>query len=1443
MPDNVEMRGLEFKITDDSTAAVRSLENLRNTLQALKTATSGGITGVSRVATQISQLNNALQGLNTGNVADKLARIASGLRALQGVSEVRISSSIANQISALTAAAERISPDSAARLSSLANGLRPLGQLGRANLTSFINQLRRLPDVIEQLERADLDRFTEQMRQLADALRPLADEIARISNGFSNLPENIRRLLNDLQRLNGQRNQSDSSLSLFGGFKLAGAYLTIRQIADWISTAITKSNEYQENLNLFTVAMGEYAQEAYDYGQTVSNVLGIDFSEWIRNQGIFNTLLTGFGNTADRAAIMSKNLTQLGYDLSSFFNIAVEDAMQKLQSGISGELEPLRRLGFDLSQARLEAEALALGIDKSVMSMTQAEKAELRYYAIMTQVTTAQGDLARTLESPANQLRILQAQFTMAAQSVGNIFIPALNAILPYAIAVVKVLREIANAVASLFGFQLTEVDYSGVSGSIGDAAAGAGDLSDNLGSAAGAAAELKKYVAGFDELNILPDQSSGGGAGGTGADAGGGFDFKLPEYDFLGDAINTKVDEITKKLEPLLKFIRENAEDILDVALDIGKAVLAWAIAKKFLTNLHSIVDYFKQGREELSVWDRFMRGITGVIVLSVGLNWSFDAGFDIGRGEASIMSYIKAILGPIAAGIGGALIGSAIAPGVGTGIGFAIGVGLGIIFEVAGYFEGKEAAAVVDEFSRQIANGKTSVEEFSIAAAAAFRELSGGAATIAQYGVAIDEQTSKIDRAKLGIDTYVSKWGVLGSLTGEEISELLSNLDLLVTASEEKLNAASAALSSTLVMALQDATAETKNTYNGLLEMIFLLEADGNTTVAGWKQELYEAERALAALDETSATYEQDSQALMDKIFELTNKIYGLDGASVESASSFEKLASSITGLDFSALTDPSGTAKTALEELTAAASTAYEDTRSAYDTNIKSLDELFAYVDTNSASWKAVYQNALDLGLDESTLVTDKEAIKEFMAGYFAEIYESQIAELDSLFGESYGKIAEFLTESLSAAAMATDAGKLATNDRDWWANMMYGMDYQYVKDGLGGADRVAAIADEIDATWQGAISEAAEILKEDDTYAPLFDALEESASAVESSRALAVSGTNMGEAITGGVTEGLTSPTAKGLLDAGFGSLAALVDQYGMDAIDAHSPAKLTIPHGEYITAGLAKGLTDDTAKASIDAGTQQLASVLSESLDTALGKSDIAISVDKGEYAVSGLVDGLTGETAKTEIDQGAKLVASTLSTALDNALGKTAGESIALTKAKTFMSDFANGISQNTSPINSAMDSMLNSLLYRMETFTNRLRSALNSMLSDFRSSMASVSVSSAGRVSYTPSYSKSIPRFANGGFVDQGQLFIAREAGAEMVGSIGRKTAVANNDQIVSGISDGVSTANMPVVAAINTLIRVVQDKEFAAYMDGRQVTKSQNNRNRMYGKTLQNV
>ena len=554
MADNVEIQGLEFQIVNDSTQAVTGLQNLINTLNRLKTATNGGATGLSKTAQGIRELSNSLKGLNSGDASQKITRLTNALTALSQVGNVKISSSIANQLTAINTALAGLKWTDGDKLTSLANGLRPLSELGKANMTTFINQLSKLPKVIEDLEAADIDKFTQQMTALAAAMKPFADEMQKVSNGFSAFPSKIQKLITSTEKYNASARKATTTTGKFtSGLKalnVAAVAITFRKIGHFIAQAVTESNKYQEDLNLFTVALGQYAAEAQNYAEKVSDVMGIDPAQWLRNQGVFNTLLTGFGDTAERAQLMSQNLTQLGYDISSFFNISIEDAMQKLQSGISGELEPLRRLGYDLSQARLEQTALNLGIKESVANMTQAEKAELRYYAIMTQVTTAQGDMARTLEAPANQLRILRAQLTQAARAIGNIFIPALNAILPYAIAVVQVIREIANALANLAGFKLTEVDYSGVN----SAAVGAGSLADNLDDAAGAAKKLKQYTAGFDELNVFaPNTGSGSGAGAGGA---GGFDFDLPTYDFLGDAVQTRIGEIKKMIEDTLAEI-----------------------------------------------------------------------------------------------------------------------------------------------------------------------------------------------------------------------------------------------------------------------------------------------------------------------------------------------------------------------------------------------------------------------------------------------------------------------------------------------------------------------------------------------------------------------------------------------------------------------------------------------------------------------------------------------------------------------------------------------------------------------------------------------------------------------------------------------------------------------------------------------------------------------
>lgn len=370
-----------------------------------------------------------------------------------------------------------------------------------------------------------------------------------------------------IERLGTTSQKSAPKVSKFGTtLKRVFSGAIFMRVARFLGDAVNKSMEYTESLNLFTVAMGDYADEAKKYAETVSEIMGIDPAEWLKAQGTFNILATGFGVAADKAAVMSKNLTQLGYDLSSFYNISVNDAMLKLQSGMAGELEPLRRLGYDLSVARLQQEAYALGIDKSITAMNQAEKSMLRYHAIMSQVTEVQGDMARTLESPANQTRILKAQVTQLTRSIGNILIPVINKLLPYLLAMAQMARQAADSIALFFGFTLPEVDYSSASDSVGDIATDLEDANDS-------AKELKRTLMGFDEINKLNAPTSGSGAGENGG--GVGFDMELLEYDFLGDRLARDLDDVKAKVEEIGKY-----------AAIVAAGFAAWKLTK-FIADL----------------------------------------------------------------------------------------------------------------------------------------------------------------------------------------------------------------------------------------------------------------------------------------------------------------------------------------------------------------------------------------------------------------------------------------------------------------------------------------------------------------------------------------------------------------------------------------------------------------------------------------------------------------------------------------------------------------------------------------------------------------------------------------------------------------------------------------------------------------------------------------
>lgn len=554
----VEMQGIEFEIVNDSAEASRGIDELAAALTNLKASLSGGGGSLTTVAKQIGKIRDALAGLDTG----KLTSLSDALGALTAqAAGVKISSSIGNQLRSIADAVNAIPVTVYDRLTALADGLRPLTELGRSNLTSFINQLSKLPEVIRQLDEVDIDHFADQMQRLSTAMEPLANNMNSVASGFSRFPSQAMRAQRGLDSYSrsartaaGRTNLLKTALQ-----KVSFARMFQKAIA-FTAQAISKGTEYIETLNMIKVSMGTYAEEAYNYAQKVGEIVGIDPAEWMQNQAIFNTIITGFGLAGDKAAVMSKNLTQLSYDLQSFYGEALgtttAEMFQKVRSAISGELEPLRNLGYDLSVARLQQEAYNLGISKSVSQMTQAEKAQLRYHAIMTQVTQVQGDMARTLDQPANQLRVLKAQLEQAARAIGNIFIPMLNAVLPVAVAVARALREIVSAIAALFGVEMAdsvtwEDELSGAAGAI----------SEDLDDAADSAKEMKQYLMGIDELNVLPSQSDSSAS--SSSVGGSSLDLDPIEYDFLGEAVEARIGEMQAKIDAFAGWVIGIAERV----------------------------------------------------------------------------------------------------------------------------------------------------------------------------------------------------------------------------------------------------------------------------------------------------------------------------------------------------------------------------------------------------------------------------------------------------------------------------------------------------------------------------------------------------------------------------------------------------------------------------------------------------------------------------------------------------------------------------------------------------------------------------------------------------------------------------------------------------------------------------------------------------------------
>lgn len=709
-------------VTDafDLMATVQDPKGLKSAINAIKKIPEA-VSGVQGISSDIGDVKPVLNGFNN----------LPSVTAPEGLSSFV---SLLRRIPKAVSEANKADYTQLAESSrQLMNGLAPLSVLDFSNLKnlgSVLNQLNKIPDLAQKLDSKTVGDFSTACQKLSAALTPLASQLDKVGNAFAKLPPQLSKVVTQANRVtaaNEKQRKSYLSLSnqINGFMRNMAKLVSLKAIAEYLGNAVAKFNDFYEATDLFHNAMGNLSGEADALISKMQGLLGVDPTKAMTYMATIQSLGTSFGLASDKAYVLSKNLTQLAYDEGSYWNKDVAQTFTAMSSAISGEIEPIRRLGVDLSQARLQQELLALGFNKQVSSLSQADKAVLRYIAIMKQTANVQGNLAQTIQSPANQIKILKAQLDMLAKSVGSLLYPALKSILPPLIAAVQLIREFVEWVAKLMGVKVVFTDFTKSADSVG----GIGDaMDDTADSTKKAAKALKDYTMGFDELNII-DPTQGSSGSGSGASAGNILgDVDLSGYDMFKNYVGTSIDEMKQKIKSMLPLIATVATalaawkltnlitDIVDAiskmnalkSIVLGLGVFTVGVVLE-ITGIKDAIENGVNGKNFAEIVLGALIGTTGAAILGKGIAQFIVTGF----GNTAVGTAIKAAGGSTAGAIIGAAVGGVVTgiPMFVTGVYDAVENGLntlnGILIPLGSTMAGTGIGAIIGSLGGPIGTG----------------------------------------------------------------------------------------------------------------------------------------------------------------------------------------------------------------------------------------------------------------------------------------------------------------------------------------------------------------------------------------------------------------------------------------------------------------------------------------------------------------------------------------------------------------------------------------------------------------------------------------------------------------------------------------------------------------------------------------------------------------
>lgn len=1368
MADNVEIQGLEFQIQENSAGAVTGLENLKKALSGLKSVTNNSVKGLDSTSKSIRELKNALSGLNSGDMSRKLTQIASGLRALEQVRGVKISSSIPNQLNALNAALKNVRWTDGDKIRTLVDGLRPLSELGRANMTSFINQLGKLPGLIDELEKADIDKFTRQMKELAAAMKPFADEMQKVSNGFSAFPSKIQRLVSSTDRYNNSVNRATTGTKAWSnalaGIKISTVLYASKRIGTALAEYMYQASEWEGIMYRFGRAFGEEAEENYKWIQRLNSELQINVQQFMQYASIYGTMLRGFGVAQKDAAAMAMNYTELTYDIWAGYNDiykSFEDAAVAVRSAIAGEVEPIRRAGFTIVDSQLKITAANYGIAYSTQSASEELKSYLRYLTLIDQAKAQDliGTYAREMTTAEGLMRTLRQQLTSLSQAFGSFLLPALVKVLPYVQAFVELIGEAIAALAQLFGIDLKPVDFGVSSG-----ATAAGDMADNLDDAAGAAKKLKQYTAGFDELNVFnPDQgSSGAGAGVSGGGYDGEFDIGKLWDESIFENINSQVDEL-----------KENLKDVLATVTSIAAGILAWKVAKDFLTALKLL--------KELN-----------------SKNFTFKLDFKV-LGLAMFLAdlkeferYLKDFLdnGPTFQNVAGmissfaGMVGDALIMLGGLKVGGALKVvqGIGeIVIAISDIAEN----GVNAENALTVIRGLTNIA-IGIGVFTGNIKLAAWSVAIQGFTTIIREIATNWEAIKQGDWSGVDKVTlIIGGL------EILGGLVVALDVFSKLKGISNLGKATTAMNTLTTATQTIDTTVSTSLSPKLTSLAKNLGLVVG-----IVAEVSAAAIIVVGAI------AIMGHELEEVGKAWEPvieNGTTVATAIGIGAGILGAVGLAAYAL----GTGGTTIAVNIGIGTAILLELGVATGLFLVEIWAVGKGLDEIGQAWQPV----LDNGEEIATAI-----------GVGTGLLVGVGAATAALGAITIG------TAGLLPAAIALGAGILA----------------EMALACIGLVESLRSVADELNNNLAPSLRELNGTLPQlTDDMSDFVDFMSDFAGEISSYTDS-----------MGGITwDSIVSGFQKLFAGNPIGDFADDVNDIYTDTKSLNDELRLANPELQTAVILLTQyaALMEQLGILTQENGTTNLATGIFTNLQVC------------GEQLVTGFSTGMTNKMPliQANVEQMKTTLDTNFNTLVDGVVQKwQTGLNTMNTDFTTFRTNTLLGFTDFQTQMTIGMDSFTttfpkgwssmwrgmtntaitqwNATLTAMERGMNNAIRSLNNVIRQINkvSKFTGISLSYFSEISVDR-----IQYMAEGGFVDEGQLFIAREAGAEMVGAMGRRTAVANNDQIVEGISAGVSVANDGVIAAIYALMNIIEEKDLSVSIGDDVIGRSYDRYNRSRG------